>query len=43
MIQSLNALRTECAGSARTLAVEAARKLGLAKAILVGIVFDCPA
>ncbi len=49
MIQSLNALRSECAGGARTLAVavaqdtevllavEAARKLGLAKAILVGI------
>ena len=49
MIQSLNALRSECAGGARTLAVavaqdtevllavEAARKLGLAKAILVGV------
>ena len=49
MIQNLNALRSECAGSARTLAVavaqdtevllavENARKLGLAKAILVGV------
>ena len=49
MIQSLNELRTGCAGAARTLAVavaqdtevllavENARKLGLAKAILVGI------
>ncbi len=49
MICSLNELRTACAGAARTLAVavaqdtevllavEAARKLGLAKAILVGV------